>query len=133
MALEATLQLGGAVVMGLIIGLIELFFVHADERGLGWLSHGLHALPVTIIFVFIAMNAPYVLGLIDLASNTWVVIGVQVIIAIIAMIKIGSAAAITGKVGEKKSHILIIGILVGTSPYIWQYGLEPVLGPLIPF
>jgi len=106
MALETTLQLSGAVVMGLVIGLLEVIFVHADERGLGWLSHAIHALPVTIIFVFIA---------------------------IIAMIKIGGAAAITGKVGEKKSHILIIGILVGASPYIWQYGLEPILGPLIPF
>ena len=79
------------------------------------------------------MNAPYVLGLINLAINAWITIGVQVLIAIIAMIKIGGAAAITGKVGEKKSHILIIGILVGASPYIWQYGLEPILGPLIPF
>ena len=133
MALETTLQVSGAVVIGLIIGLIEMIFVHTDERGLGWFTHAMHAFPVTIIFVFIAMNAPYVLGLLDLASNTWISIGVQVVIAIIAMIKVSGAAAITGKVGETKFHILIIGILVGTSPYIWQYGLEPILGPLIPF
>jgi len=133
MVLETTLQISGAVVIGIIIGLIEMIFVHTDERGLGWFSHAMHAFPVTIIFVFIAMNAPYVLGLINLASNNGIIIGVQTVIGIIAMIKIGGAAAITGKVGEKKIHILIIGILVGASPYIWQYGLEPILGPLIPF
>lgn len=112
------------IVLGLIIGLIELFFVHADESGLGWLGHGLHALPATIIFTFISMNAAWVIGLIGLSLPGWLTnIVVPVVIGLVAAIKIKAAAAIAkgGTVGEKLYHALIIGALIAAAPFIWPF------------
>ena len=120
-----------AIIMGLLIGLVELFFVHMDEKGLGWLSHGLHALPAAFIFTFVAMNLGYVAGLANfsLQESFWVDLGLRVLIGLVAAIKIKSAAAIVSgrnAVGEKLSHALIVGALIAASPYIWQL-IEPVM------
>lgn len=122
-----------AVAMGLIIGIVELVFVHADERGMGWLGHGLHALPIMFIFIFISMNITWALSLIGMHNSLWLSIGVRVIIGIVAMIKIASAAAIAGRVGEKKFHVLIIGALVIGAPYAWEYVLTDIVSPYLPF
>ena len=118
-----------ALLIGAIIGLIEMFFVHADEIGMGWMLHGLHALPFTILFVFISMNIGFFLGFVPggISETIWVDLGVRLIIAIIAMIKIAAAAAIAGRVGERFYHTLIIGILIFLAPYVWM-----VAGPFIP-
>jgi hypothetical protein len=114
--------------MGAIIGLIELFFVHEDEAGLGWLGHGLHALPVAMAFTFFAMNVNFLLGLLGLLDNVkssvWLEAGIRVLIGLIAAFKVKAAAAvITGRnaVGEKLGHALIIGALIAASPYIWAF------------
>lgn len=123
-----------ALVMGLIIGLIELFFVHADEAGMGWMSHGLHAIPVTMIFVFISMNLSFVYTFLPFVKQNFTVdLGIRVLIGIIAMIKISAAAAIVrgSRVGEKLPHTLLIGALVIAAPYIWIY-LAPVMTPMLP-
>ena len=131
----AELFLVPAVLMGVVIGLIELFFVHMDEKGLGWLSHGLHTLPTAFIFTFIAMNIPYVAGLLNVTidSNFWILLTIQVVIGLVAAIKVKSAAAIVSgrnAVGEKLSHALIIGALIAASPYIYG-AIEPVLPEFI--
>lgn len=128
MAVE-TFAIFPAVAMGIIIGIIELMFVHADEVGLGWLSHGIHALPVTVLFVFISMNVGWALNFLPggLTSSAWVDLGVRVLIGLIAMAKIAGAAAIAGRVGEKKFHVLIIGALIIAAPYVW-----PVIDPILP-
>ncbi|MBN1503347.1 hypothetical protein JW930_07445 [Candidatus Woesearchaeota archaeon] len=119
-----------ALIMGGIIGLVELVFVHADERGMGWFVHGLHALPVTMLFVFVSMNVGWALNFlhIGIAENIWVDLGVRFVIALIAMLKIAGAAAIAGRVGEKIIHTLIIGVLVFAAPYVWM-----LIGPIMPF
>lgn len=114
-----------AIIMGVVIGLIELFFVHMDEKGLGWVSHGLHALPAAFIFTFIAMNIPYAFGLANMtvSESPVIIIGIQVLVGLVAAIKVKSAAAIVSgrhAVGEKLSHALIIGALIAASPYIWM-------------
>ncbi|MCM2325453.1 MAG: hypothetical protein NDI94_03240, partial [Candidatus Woesearchaeota archaeon] len=53
-----------AIITGAIIGLVELFFVHSDEIGMGWFMHGLHAIPATMFFVFISMNLHWVYAVI---------------------------------------------------------------------
>ncbi|MFA5796823.1 MAG: hypothetical protein WC916_02150 [Candidatus Woesearchaeota archaeon] len=108
------------IVIGLILAILELIFVHQDEAGMGWMKHGLHAIPTMFIFIFISMNIPVVLQLVGWHENTWINIGIRVIIGIIAMIKIGAAAAVAGRVGEKLPHTLIIGALIMVSPYIWE-------------
>ncbi|HII30158.1 hypothetical protein COT48_04600 [Candidatus Woesearchaeota archaeon CG08_land_8_20_14_0_20_47_9] len=120
-----------ALVMGGIIGLVELFFVHADESGLGWLGHGLHALPVTMLFVFISMNIEYVFRLLNLhiTASFWVQMIVRILIGIIAMLKITGAASIAPhtRIGERKVHVLIVGALVIIAPYLWDYVLVNML------
>lgn len=118
-----------ALLIGAIIGLVEMFFVHADEVGMGWMLHGLHALPFTMFFVFASMNVSFILGFIPgkIAETFLVDIGVRLVVAIIAMVKIASAAAIAGRVGERFYHILIIGALIFAAPYVWMF-----VGPFVP-
>lgn len=125
----AELYLIPALAMGVVIGLVELFFVHADERGLGWLSHGLHTLPTAFIFTFIAMNLEYAASLAGfiLGDRLAIDIGLRVVIGLIATFKVKAAAAIVSgrnAVGEKLWHALIVGALIAASPYIWQF-IEP--------
>ena len=122
-----------AIVMGTILGIIELYFVHQDESGLGWLSHGLHAIPTMIIFIFIAMNLKWALAFVNMHENFWADLGARVIIGFIAMAKIAGAASITGKVGERKIHILIIGVLVMASPYLWDYFVKDLVKQYAPW
>jgi hypothetical protein len=108
------------LVIGLILGFIELIFVHKDEAGMGWLKHGLHALPTMFIFIFISMNIDYVVTLIGVTPATWMTIAIRALIGIIAAAKISAAAAVAGRVGEKLPHTLIIAALVMVSPFIWE-------------
>lgn len=108
------------LIIGVILGILELIFVHEDEAGMGWLTHGLHAIPVMFVFLFIAMNLPLVEGWLGLEDNMWVVIGVRVLIGIIAAFKIKAAAAVAGRVGENWPHVLIIATLVVVSPFLWE-------------
>ena len=130
---EVTYVIGPAIIMGILIGLIEVVFVHSDEAGMGWFTHALHALPFTMAFVFISMNISFVLGLLNLAitANWYVELGIRVLIGIIAMAKIASAAAIAGKVGERWYHTLIIGVIIILAPYGWDV-MAPYVGHLLP-
>ena len=122
-----------ALAVGIILSLIELIFVHADEKGLGWLGHGLHAIPVMVVFIFISMNVNYALSLVGFQSNFYAEIGVRVLVGLIAMAKIAGAAAIAGRVGEKKFHVLIIGALVMLAPYLWEWFLRALTKQYLPF
>ncbi|MFT4261383.1 MAG: hypothetical protein ACMXX9_03050 [Candidatus Woesearchaeota archaeon] len=124
-----------AIAMGIVLSLIEIYFVAKDEAGMHWLKHALHALPAMFIFTFIAMNTPYVLGLANLDASLAFTIIAQAIVGIVAMVKVKAAASITGKggVGESNAHVFIIGVLIAASPYIWMYGLEPFVGDYLPF
>lgn len=135
----SSLLIGGPVIMGAIIGILELSFVHADERGMGWLGHGLHAIPTMMIFIFVSMNLNWAMGKIGYPEanlNIWVVVGLRVLIGLIAAIKIGGAAAIAGRIGEKFYHSAIIGALVAAAPYIWLtnpgLGLGEIVKNLVP-
>ncbi len=108
------------LVLGIVLGLLELIFVHQDEAGMGWLKHGLHALPVMFVFLFISMNIGWVLGFFGMAEKLWLDIAIRVVVGIIAMAKISAAAAVAGKVGEKLPHTIVIGILVMAAPFIWE-------------
>lgn len=131
---EQSLILIPALFMGAVLGIIELFFVHADERGMGWLGHGLHAVPATMIFTFVSMNVGYAMTFVgqSVAVTPLVELGVRAFIAIVAMLKISAAAAIVGRVGEKFPHTLSMGALVFAAPYAWQF-LGPSLVKLMPF
>lgn len=122
-----------ALFMGIIIGFVEVFFVHADEAGMGWFMHAMHALPFTMLFVFVSMNISFVFSLLSLSitENLWIDLGVRVLIGIIAMVKIAGAAAIVGRVGEKWYHVVIIGVLIIVAPYGWDLA-GPSITPILP-
>ncbi len=127
----AELMLMPAVIMGIILGIIEIEFVHNDERsyGLRWLTHALHALPVMFIFILISMNFHWAFSLvgIDLHENIMIDLIIRAVIGVIAAIKISlSASLVSGRAfGEKLWHSLVIGALVAVSPYLWQYLVAP--------
>ncbi len=131
---ESGLVVIPALFFGGIISIIELMFVHADERGMGWLGHGLHAVPATILFTFATMNIPFVLGMLNQTMKvTWQMeMGVIAFVAIVAMLKVSAAAAIVGRVGEKFPHTLMIGALMFAAPYAWKM-IGPQLTNLMPF
>lgn len=123
------------IIFGLLLGLLELYFLSVDEAGMHWFQHGLHALPVMMIFAFVSFNISWVFGLINFTDNFAIDLGARAAIGLIAMIKIKAAASITGKggVGESWSHVLIIAGLLLAGPYIWQYLLADIVGPYLPF
>ncbi|MBI1970889.1 hypothetical protein HYS47_04020 [Candidatus Woesearchaeota archaeon] len=139
MAAEATasIVIFPALVMGIIIGLIELFFVHSDEQGMGWLTHGLHGVVAAMIFVFISMNIGPVSRMVGypLEESFAINLGVRILLGIIATIKVKAAAAIAGKasgIGEKLWHALAVGALIAAAPYVWPF-IDPLLPAFLKF
>ncbi len=111
------------LIIGIILAIIEIYFVHQDEAGMHPLTHAIHAIPVMFVFIFISMNIKWVLSFTPLKDTFWIEIGIRVVVGIIAMVKISAAAAVAGKVGEKFPHTLAIGVLIMVSPYIWELAL----------
>jgi len=126
---DANLIVMPALIMGAVIGLIEMFFVHADEIGMGWFMHGLHALPATMFFTFVSMNIAWTMTILPFSVPGGFLgeLAVRAVIALIAMIKIQTAAAIAGKVGVRIQHTLVLGAMIMASPYIWM-----ILDPFVP-
>ena len=108
------------IVIGLVLAFLEMIFIHQDEAGMGWLKHGLHAIPTMFIFLFISMNVPLVESMLKIADKLWIVISIRVVIGLIAIVKIKAAAAVAGRVGENWMHVLIIGALVIAAPFLWE-------------
>jgi hypothetical protein len=131
-----SVYLVGALIYGLIISLIEIFFVMQDEGGMHPLVHGLHAVPVAIILTFISMNVPFIMGLSFMGwMPTWAgTILIPIIVGLVATVKVKSAAAIVGghgSVGEKLPHAIIIGVLIAAAPFVWPL-IDPIIPTLIP-
>jgi len=126
-----------AIVLGIVIGLLELIFVHSDEPGMGWFKHGLHAIPTMLFLLLISFNigaASQMVGY-PLQESFWLNIGVRVLLGIIATVKVKAAAAIAGKAssfGEKFGHAVVIGALIAAAPYVWIY-VEPMLPAYLKF
>ena len=112
------------IAFGLVIGLVEAFFVHNDESGMGWMKHATHAIPTCIIFTFFSMNVPFV---VHWLNQSWLngpiaIYGIPVVIGIITAVKVKAAAAIAkgGTIGESLPHALVIGLLVAISPFVFS-------------
>ncbi len=102
-----------AIIVGGVIGIIEMLFVHSDEIGMGWFGHGLHALPFAILFTVVSMNVEWALHFVGIGTtNFWIHYGTILAVSIVAMLKIAAAAAIAGRVGERFYHTLMIGGLI---------------------
>ncbi|QQG38455.1 MAG: hypothetical protein HYS32_02495 [Candidatus Woesearchaeota archaeon] len=127
------------IAIGLIIGLYELFAIHADMnfRGSHWFGHGIHATIISIIAVFITMNTEYFLAATGLGSTSIPVITnpiiVRILVGLFMVIKVHSVSAIGGTrlasagMAEKWTHSLVVGVLIAVAPYLWTF-----IGPLFP-
>ena len=123
-----------ALAMGIVIGIVEFGFVHADEPGGIGFGHAFHALPWAVLATFICMNISFVLHLvgINVAESFTLVLMIRLGVAVASMVKIQMAAAIGRGVGEKIPHTLIIGALIFAAPYLWEYVLDGLLGSVLP-
>jgi hypothetical protein len=146
MAVETVvqLQLVLPIVVGIIVGIMEAYFVYEDENmtsGKDFLGDMWHGLLFAAIGVVIASNVPWVMInfipesfqgflLVDGNGNSIVM---SAIITIIMLVKMVSSHAIKGISGagfsEKFWHKLVIALLVGFAPYyiLW---LAPFLAPI---
>ena len=129
--------------MTLILGIIQLIFVHKDEsfRGSHAITHSIHILFVMPVFLFAIFNTEYFLELtglinsgIPLISNIW---AVRVAIGLVFGIKsyIISRVLKTGGGGtgmhEGFIHVLLMMVLVTFSPLLWGW-FGPVITPYLP-
>jgi hypothetical protein len=136
-AAQATIVFFPVLSLGILLGILELIFVHSDEAGMGWLKHGLHAIPTMLVLLFVSFNIGPVSSMVGypLQESFWVNIGVRALLGIIATVKVKAAAAIAGKAssfGEKFWHAATIGALIAVAPYIWVF-VEPLLPGFLKF
>ena len=137
-----------AILWGLLVGLYELFAIHADESfaGVGrWLSHGLHAAVFAFIFVFITMNVEFALGFFPSLQDIGFLafagfLPFRILIGLIAMFKIQAASMVVRGgggiaargIGEHFTHTVIAGLLIIFSPEIMSV-LWPLVSGFFPF
>ncbi len=134
------------IVWGILVGLYELFAIHADESfvGMRWLGHGLHVAAFAFLFIFIVMNVEWALSFFPTLQKIGFVsaagfLPVRILVGIIAMFKIQAASMIVkgGRlaargIGEHFIHTVIAGLLIIFSPEIMGV-LWPVVANLLPF
>ena len=135
-----------ALVWGLVVGLYELFAIHADESfvGMRWFTHAIQASLFAMLFVFIVMNVEWALGFFPaLQDITWIsfftFLPVRIFVGIIAMFKIQTASMVVrgGRlaargIGEHFTHTVIAGLLIIFSPEIMGL-IWPAIANVLPF
>ncbi len=121
------------IAAGLVIGIIEAYFVYEDENmtsGKDFLGDMWHGLLFAVVGVFIASNVPWVISqgwVPDFLTNLLMVdatgksIVISVIITLIMMVKMVASHAIKGVSGagfrEKFWHKAVISAAIGFAPY----------------
>jgi hypothetical protein len=148
---EQTLHLALPITVGIIIGVMEAYFVYEDENmasASDFLKDMWHGVLVSIFGVLIATNVPYLLNLDIIPSSLKSFLFVDssgtspvicFIIMIFMMVKMVATHALKGVnmngFQEKFWHKLFIAALVGFSPY-YIFALEPyvknLIGPYLP-
>lgn len=126
---------GPALAMGIILGIYEINVIHRDVQ-VGK-HHYLHAIGLTIVFVFAVMNVNFLLSVIPQLRSIPVISNehaFRALIGLIAAAKIHGAAAGLGSggggisgTGETWFHSLFVGGLIAGSHYAY-----PLLEPLLP-
>ncbi len=114
----------------ILLGLIQLIFIHKDEpfKGSHWFTHGFHILIIMPIFMFAIFNTEFFLDFTGIAAQGWPLISnvwiVRSVIGLIFGIKsYAISSVIKGGAGkgmhEGFFHILIMMALVVTAPLYW--------------
>ena len=129
-----------ALVIGLIIGILEIIFVYKDVPR-RWVSNSFHAFIFAIFFVFINMNLEYVFILFNW-NLPFPIFYIYLLIGLVAFIKIYGAIRIKMpenedprrriSFGGRFIHTLVIALLIAASPYIWKF-IGPFILQYLPF
>jgi hypothetical protein len=119
----------------IILGLIQLIFIHKDEpfKQSHWFSHGLHIVILMPVFLLAIFNVPFFISLVGLPAGAWYVNEylMRGVIAVVFGIK-GAALSHVAKGAQGKGmkesflHIIIMMALVFAAPFIWPL-VEPIL------
>lgn len=125
--------------IAIIIGLYELIAIHSDMsfRGSHWFGHGLSAIVVIAIGLFITMNTEY---FIEAAGITYPYISnpliLRLLVGVVLNLKIHAQSSLARGGGglaarglaEHWTHTLIVSALVVVAPYVWPLvaGLVPI-------
>jgi len=129
----ADLLIGPALFLGLIIGAYEAIVVHRDVTvPTHRFTHMIHALVLSVLFVFASMNVDFVLSIIPALKNIPIIgspLIVRVIIGLIATIKIhiiskvipGTTTGAIKGMSETWLHSLLIGALIVAAPYLYPF------------
>lgn len=142
---EVGIQIALPIVVGLIVGAVEAYFVYEDENmtsGKDFLGDMWHGALFAIFGVLLASNVPWLLahnmfpeflkGILMIDGNGNSIIA-SVIVTLVMFIKMVGNHAIKGVSGsgfkEKPLHKLVIAVLVGFAPY-YILALHPVLEPI---
>jgi len=141
MVVEEGLLILPIIPLTLVIGLYELFAIHADMsfRGSHWLGHGLGTLIPIAIGLFITLNTEYFIQMMNityefpLLGTVW---SIRVLTGIILNFKIHAQSSLARGGGgiaarglaEHWTHTLIISILVVLAPLVW-----PLIAGYLPF
>lgn len=142
---EITFSLALPLVVGIIVGILEAFFVYEDENmtsGKDFLGDMWHGLLFSVVGVLIASNISWFtlqewfpewlngIMFVDASGNSIVA---SAIVMGFMLLKMVSSHAIKGVSGggfsEKFWHKLLVAALIGFAPYYILY-LSPMLEPV---
>lgn len=141
---EVGLRIALPVVVGVIVGIMEAFFVYEDENmisGKDFLGDMWHGLLFAVLGVLVASNVPYIITnfihsdfhgflVVDSDGNSLIV---SILISLVMLVKMVGSHAIKGVSGngfkEKFWHKLVVALMVGFAPYYITW-FEPVLEPV---
>ena len=126
-----------APVLGITIGLYEAIVIHRDVKNpTHRFVHTIHALVLSSAFVFVSMNAKFILHLLPFLNYVPVLgttFGLQILVGLLAAFKIHAISQVSqlgfhsSDLGETWFHSTLIGGLVIVAPYAYQ-----VIRPTLP-
>lgn len=139
------------IVVGLVIGIIEAYFVYEDENmtsGRDFLGDMWHGLLFSIVGVWIAINIPWVmLNWVPESMQGFFMVNVEsgislvacILVTLFMLVKMVASHAIKGVRGggftEKFGHKLVVAAAVGFSPYYilpMAPSIQAAVGPYFP-
>ena len=147
MAQEVSFYIGLPIVVGIIIGIIEAYFVYEDENmasGKDFLGDMWHGLIFSVLGVFVATNVPWLMNQSFFPEflKSWMFVdenGISIvmcgIVTIFMLLKMVASHAIKGVSSngfqEKFWHKLVVALAIGFSPY-YIFALIPVIEGILP-
>lgn len=141
---EVTIHVVGPIVVGLVIGIFEAYFVYEDENmtsGKDFLADMWHGLVFSVLGVLAATNVPFIMMnwipegfhgflMVDAAGISLIAC---IAITLFMMVKMVASHKIKGVRGggftEKFWHKAVIAGAVGFSPY-YIFAILPMIEPV---